>query len=97
MSEIKTGKRIYNPIYHKQYYENKLKHENFICDVCKCEVNITNKSRHLKTKKHIKQFERYIPFVLDVGFEDANDAKLCFSSSATKLPMAAPPPSLLTN
>jgi len=93
MSEIKTRTRINDPIYHKQYYENKLKNQNFICDVCKCELNITNKSRHLKTKKHIKQFERYIPFVLDVGFEDANggsaavgnevpnDAKLCFSSS----------------
>ena len=53
MSEIKTRTRINDPIYHKQYYENKLKNQNFICDVCKCEGNITNKSRHLKTKKHM--------------------------------------------
>ena len=42
----------------KQYYENKLKNQNFICDVCKCEGHITNKSRHLKTKKHIKLYEK---------------------------------------
>ena len=54
MSEIKTRTRINDPIYHKQYYENKSKNQNFICDVCKCEGNITNKSRHLKTKKHMK-------------------------------------------
>ena len=54
MSEIKTKKRMNDPEYHKQYYENKLKNQNFICDVCKCELNITNKSRHLKTKKHMK-------------------------------------------
>jgi len=30
-----------------------LKNQNCICDVCKCEGNITNKSRHLKTKKHM--------------------------------------------
>ena len=79
MSEIKTRTRINDPVYHKQYYENKLKNQNFICDVCKCELNITNKSRHLKTKKHIKQFERYIPFVLDVGFEVANGGSAAIS------------------
>ena len=69
MSELKTRKRINDPTYHKQYYENKLKHENFICDVCKCEINITNKSRHLKTKKHVIQFERNNPFVVDISFD----------------------------
>ena len=69
MSELKTVKRINNPIYHQQYYENKLKNQNFICDVCKCEVNITNKSRHLKTKKHIIQFERNKPSMHDISFE----------------------------
>ena len=58
MSEIKTRTRINDPVYHKQYYENKFKNQNFICDVCKCELNITNKSRHLKTKKHIKIYEK---------------------------------------
>ena len=53
MSELSI-KRLNESLYHKQYYENKLKNQNVICDVCKCEGNITNKSRHLKTKKHMK-------------------------------------------
>ena len=57
MSELSI-KRLNESLYHKQYYENKLKNQNFICDVCKCELNITNKSRHLKTKKHIKLYEK---------------------------------------
>ena len=69
MSEIKTKKRMNDPEYYKQYYENKLKYQNFICDFCKREFNITNKSRHLKTKKHILQVERNKPFVLDISFE----------------------------
>ena len=63
MSELKTRKRINDPIYHKQDYENELKHEKFICDVCKCDLNITNKSRHLKTKKHVKLFEMHNGFL----------------------------------
>ena len=57
MSELSI-KRLNESLYHKQYYENKLKNQNFICDVCKCELNVTNKSRHLKTKKHIKLYEK---------------------------------------
>ena len=57
MSELSI-KRLNESLDHKQYYENKLKNQNCICDVCKCEGHITNKSRHLKTKKHIKLYEK---------------------------------------
>lgn len=34
--------------YFKNYYQNKLKGKIYICEHCNKEINITNKSKHLK-------------------------------------------------
>jgi len=49
-----------NPDYFKKYYENNLKDSYFYCYCCKKEYLTTHKSRHTKTKKHMKNEITYI-------------------------------------
>ena len=45
-----------NPNYFKDYY-NRRKTEYYQCDKCNCTVSYSHMSRHMKTKKHIRNTE----------------------------------------
>jgi methyl coenzyme M reductase alpha subunit len=47
-------KKVYDPVYHKKYYElNKEKFKQKIhCDVCGGNYLYSNRSKHMNTKKH---------------------------------------------
>ena len=56
-----------DPLYFRKYYLEKMKGLRYHCELCNCEVPNENKTRHLKTKKHMRKvsekiYENYSEF-----------------------------------
>lgn len=55
LSEKQKCQQLYKELgYWKDYYQHVTKNKIFYCMACDCEINISHKARHIKTKKHQK-------------------------------------------
>ena len=57
-------------LYFQEYYKNKLKNKIIKCEYCDKEVNITNKSHHLKTHDKYNEFINIINNIEPLIFKE---------------------------
>lgn len=50
----KNKKNAYSRKYYESYKAKLQTHNKYVCECCKCEVTWWNKSKHMKSKKHLQ-------------------------------------------